>query len=355
MQEKCISDLTVAAENTLVTPRVEYAGLVTQAQRLCRDHGASLLFLTLFGSTLYGTESPDRSDVDARGIFVPSPESLALNKAPRSLHFSTANNERRNLAHDLDIDLWSVQHWLLTLLPAGDTGALDLLFSPSHAACTLYRHPKLDAVFANPLRLINTGKGRAYAEYSLGQAKKYGIRGSRIGALKQVRDWLRQHCPEPSEHERLADRLDSLAEACATSRFCSVETMRGEKALQLCGKLYMSYIRMPELIQRVEADMQRHGARAEEAERNQGVDFKALSHALRALAQMEELLQTGKIVFPLKCRKELIAVKEGNYSWRELEPRIVQCLETVDALRAHSIFTGAHDAAFAEERVLACY
>jgi hypothetical protein len=335
--------------------RVEPVALVEQAQTLCREHGASLLFLTLFGSTLYGTESPGKSDVDAHGIFLPSPESLALNKAPKSLRFSTGDSRRRNMAGDVDIDLWSMQHWLLKLLPAGDTGALDVLFSPSHEACTLYRHPALDAVFANPLRLMDAAKGRAYAEYSLGQAKKYGIKGSRLGALKTVRNWLRQHCPQPSENERLGDYLDSLSEACATNRFCSVEIVHGEKALQLCGKLHVSTVRMPELVRRVEADMQRCGARAEEAERNEGLDFKALSHALRALGQMEELFQTGKIVFPLKNRKELIAVKEGKYPWRELEARIVQRLEAVDAMREQSVCAGSHDAGFAEECILACY
>jgi hypothetical protein len=43
---------------------------------------------------------------------------------------------------------------------------------------------------------MDTGKGRAYAEYSLGQAKKYGIKGSRVGALKAVRAWL--HVPYPN-------------------------------------------------------------------------------------------------------------------------------------------------------------
>ncbi|MDR2819790.1 MAG: nucleotidyltransferase domain-containing protein [Desulfovibrio sp.] len=329
--------------------------LLEHAQTLCREHGASLLFLTMFGSTLYGTETPGKSDIDVRGIFLHSPESLALNKAPKSLHFSTGNNERRNLAGDVDIDLWSVQYWLLKLLPSGDTGALDVLFSPSHTACTLYRHPALDAIFANPLRLVDTGKGRAYAEYSLGQAKKYGIKGSRVGALKAVRTWLQEHCPEPQPHERLGGYLDSLAASCADDRFCSVVTVREEHALQLCGKLHISTIRMEDLTRRVEADMQRYGARAEEAERNEGLDFKALSHALRALDQIEELLQTGKIVFPLRSREELITVKEGRYLWREVESRILGRLEAVDTLRENAPFTGSFDAAFAETCVLACY
>jgi hypothetical protein len=325
------------------------------AQTLCREHGAGLLFLTLFGSTLYGTATSGKSDVDARGIFLPSPQALALGSAPRSLHYSTGDGSTRNSAADVDIDLWSVQHWLLKLLPSGDTGAVDVLFSPSHAACTIYRDARLDAIFAGPLRLLDTEKGRAYADYSLGQAKKYGIKGSRIGALKTVRQWLQTHCPAPAPQERLRDRLAALAEACADKRFCSVEPLQGEQALQLCGKLYVGGIRLTEFVQRVDADMRRYGARAEEAGRNQGLDFKALSHALRALDQMEELLQTGRITFPLKTREELAAVRQGQYPWPELESKIVSRLEEIDAMRTNAPFTGVFDRAFAEANILACY
>jgi hypothetical protein len=90
----CAEDFTA---NALLP---EHSLLVEQAQVLCREHNASLFFLTLFGSSLYGTETPGKSDVDAQGIFLPSVDSLILNKAPKSLHYSTGNNERRNLSGD---------------------------------------------------------------------------------------------------------------------------------------------------------------------------------------------------------------------------------------------------------------
>lgn len=339
-----------------MTQTVDRQRLVEQAQALCRESGASLLYLTLFGSTLYGTEMPGKSDLDLRGVFLPSLEALALNKAPRSLHFSTAGgNARRRTAGDVDIDLWSAQHWLLKLLPTGDIGALDLLFSPTHEACVLFRHPCLDEAFANPLRLVNTGRDGDYARYSLGQAKKYGIRGSRLGALKSVRDWLRAHCPEPASHERLAGYVDALVQTCGSSPFCSLENIQGEKVLRLGGKLHDGAVRMAEFSRRVEADLAHYGGRAEAAERGQGLDFKALSHALRALDQMEELLRTGKIVFPLRARAELLAVKEGKYAWSELEPRILRRLAEVDALQDRAPFAGVHDPAFAASLVLVCY
>lgn len=326
-----------------------------QAEELCRENGASLLYLTLFGSTLYGTETPGKSDVDIRGIFLPSQESLALNTAPKSLHYSTGNAERRNTSADVDIDLWSVQHWLLKLLPSGDTGALDILFSPSHKACTLFRDSKLDGVFNTPLKLLDAKHGQAYAEYSLGQAKKYGIKGSRIGALKNVYKWLVANYPSPTPGIRLRDILEPLATECADNRFCSIEMVQGEPAIQLCGKMHVGSIRVAEFLHRVESDMQRYGARAAEAEQNQGIDFKALSHALRALDQMEELLDTGKISFPLKNREELIAVKQGALSWPELEAKILSRLADIDALRDARDFQGYFDKQFAEQQILSCY
>ncbi|GHV55546.1 hypothetical protein FACS1894206_09970 [Deltaproteobacteria bacterium] len=329
--------------------------LIRQADTLCHENGASLLFLTLFGSSLYGTETPEKSDLDVRGIFLPSRDALALHKAPKSLQQSTNSTGQRNSAEDVDIDLWSVQHWLLKLLPVGDTGALDMLFSPSHEACTLCREPVLDRVFAEPFRLIDTGNGSAYAAYSLGQARKYGIKGSRVGALKAVYNWLQTYSPNPHPEQRLHEFIDALAAACADGRYCALETAREERFLRLCGKFHSESIRMAEFIRRVESDMRRYGARAEDAMRNRGLDFKALSHALRALMQMEELLQTGKIAFPLAGREELIAIKLGKYTWNELESMILSRLASVDAMREEAPVKGRFDLNFAEACVLDCY
>lgn len=331
------------------------AALVEQAKELCRGRDASLLFLTLFGGTLYGTTTPGKSDLDVRGVFLPSRESLALGQASRSLHVSTADAGDRNAAHDVDLDLWSIQHWLLKLLPAGDIAALDLLFAPSHAACTLYRDPSLDEIFAAPLRCLNLSSHRGYTEYALKQAKKYGIKGSRAGALKAVRAWLTAHCPEPRPQERLGAYLEALAAACADARHCSLREINGEKSLQLCGKLHAASTPMSEFIRRLDAELQPFIARLEATAADKNLDFKALSHALRALDQMNELLRTGRIAFPLQNREELMAVKNGRYAWNELEGMILERLAAVDSLRKTSAFAVAYDPAFAQNRVLACY
>ena len=333
---------------------MSYTAYLSMAEKLARDNDCKLLYLCLFGSHLYGTSTSD-SDIDMRGLFLPSSRSLALQEAKTSLHDSTGDDESRNSAEDVDIDLWSLQYWLFKLLPAGDTGAMDLFFSPSHKECVLYRDPVLDKIFSSPEKLLDLAGGQAYTQYALGQAKKYGIKGSRLGAIKQVHKWLEANS-ELTAGTRLGDILERLAADCADGRYCAVETIHtGEKALQLCGKYHVVGISTEEFSRRVNSDMNRYGARAEQAERNEGVDCKAISHALRALDQMEELLHTGRVSFPLRTRKELMEVKRGDFTWQEMEPMVLERLKEIDRLREGTSLPHCYDATFAREQVLAAY
>ncbi|MDR1875471.1 MAG: nucleotidyltransferase domain-containing protein [Synergistaceae bacterium] len=342
-----------SSKNNVIAPGLKDF-IIDKARSLCAENEAKLVYLTLYGSTLYGTRVPGKSDVDVRGLFLPSAESLILEEAPKSLRFSTGEGGK-NTCEDVDIDLWSLRYWLSKLLPAGDTGALDVLFSPSRKACTLCRDAMLDPIFSAPLRFIDTVHGRTYVEYSVKQAKKYGIKGSRLGALRAVAAFLRERCPHPGPQERFSDYLQALIETCGDGRFCTQQEINGRPALRLCGKLYDGTIRMTEFLHRIETAVERFGVRAQEAEQNQGLDFKALSHALRAIMQMEELLTTGNVRFPLKGRQELIAVKEGRLTRDEIETRILKRLEAVDALYETTPFHGVPDAEFARSCLLSCY
>ena len=325
------------------------------AHTLCADNDATLLFLTVFGSHLYGTDAPGTSDMDLRGIFLPSLRSLALHASRRSLHRSTGDSTRRNAPQDVDMDLWSLQHWLLRLLPDGDTGALDLLFAPSHEACTIYRSPLLHAVFANPKRLVNMNSGKSYAAYSLRQARKYGIKGSRLGALRRALHWLQDNDGRFHAADRLRPWINAIVARCDDARFCRIVETRDGTALNLCGKLHMGSVRMEEFSRRVFADMRRYGESAQEAEHDRGIDFKALSHAVRALCQMEELLRTGRVMFPLQRRETLRTIKRGERSWRELEPCIIAKLQDVETLQSCAPNRGRHEPDFARRCILDCY
>lgn len=321
---------------------------------ISRKNDIKILFCCLFGSSLYGTRIEGKSDLDIKGIFLPSLSSCILGSAPQNICFSTGSGASRNHAKDVDIEFWSLQNWLLSLLPAGDTGAMDLLFAPSNESCVIRRDPVLDSVFSNPLRLVNINGASGYASYSIGQAKKYGIKGSRLGAIKRVHEWLAKNCPHPERHERLESYLEKIAAQCGQDAYCAIISKGCEHALQLCGKIHLASTRVAEFKRRIDAEFEQYGGRAVLAEQNQGLDFKALSHAVRALDQMLELGTTGAIVYPLKNRKLLIDIKQGKYSWASLEKMIVDKLGRVNRMM-EDMDLPENDLAFARKIVLDCY
>ena len=108
----------------------------------------------------------------------------------------------------------------------------------------------------------------------------------------------------------------------------------------------------PSFPSRLDADAARYGTRADEAQRNHGVDYKALSHALRALDQMEELFDTGKIVFPRPQGEKLVRVSEAKYPGPSLSKLSRQASAEVDAKRANALYVGVYDEGFAKKSCL---
>lgn len=327
----------------------------SEIHKFCAANDAELLYAVIFGSHLYGTEIEGKSDLDIKGVFLPAASKMLLGEGAKNLHFSTGADHERNSPDDLDIDLWSIQHWLLTLLPSGDTHAMDLLFSPSNRPLVLYMAPGMESLFANSARLVNHKGANGYVSYSLGQAKKYGIKGSRLGALKRVYNFLRDNCSEAGENERLRDWIPRLLDACGDARYCDVFNRDGVDALRVLGKIHGGAIRLREFIGRINREYEKYGDRAREAEMNRGVDFKALSHAVRAIDQIEELATTGAIKYPLKSAEYLKEIKLGKYGWPELEGVILAKLERATKLCAEVRDSLAYDRTLAEKIILDLY
>lgn len=305
--------------------------LLEKVAAMCQTGQARLLYLCKFGSHLYGTDSPN-SDLDLRGIFLPGKTALYLEKAPKSLRFSTGDDHNRNAETDMDIDLWSLQYWLLKLLPEGDTNALDMLFSPTNISGMLYMDPLMPQVFKQYKQFINLDGTRGYAGYALGQAKKYGIRGSRLGVIKCIKNWLDAHNEQVENSRTLNDFVDSLVYACGDDAYCQIKEINTEKALIVCGKYHICSIKPQEFARRINDNYEQYGERSRLAEQNQGIDWKALSHAMRALFQVEELVKTGKIVYPLKSATQIKEIKAGKYPWLDVEKMIVDKLAEITNL-----------------------
>lgn len=317
--------------------------IIRKAEELAEAHGGKLLYLCKFGSHLYGTNTPT-SDTDYKGIFLPSLDSLLMGQMPKSISWKTGTDQGKNGHDDIDLELWSLQYWLDKLVRQGDTNGLDLMFSPSHAACIMYCHGLMSLnIFQNPLKFFRPSDCKAYIGYAIGQARKYGIKGSRLGAVKRVKEWLDDNRYSirkggtQSGRWRDEDRLDFWLGEIIKQRghepYCSQKEINDEPSLVLCGKVHMGGIRMEELYARVNREYERYGERARAAEKGEGIDWKALSHALRAIFQMKELLYSGNIQFPLLFAPGLTAVKQGRLSWKEVQEEILFGLEDIDRIQ----------------------
>lgn len=304
--------------------------------------GAKLLYLTKFGSHLYGTDT-EESDHDFQGLFLPSLWDLVLMKNFKSCQYSTGSSTERNNSNDYDIQLWSIQYWLLTLMPKMDIVAMDLYFSHTNKEAVIYTDEELAHIFSSPEMFIDSDSiaNSSYIRYALSQARKYGVKGTKLNMLMELAEFLsvfEQSCSSESlQDSRLNSIANSILEKFEGNPYLSMQRLakNGGLALQVCGKQYPYYIRLNHFIKSIHEIATRYGKRAKQAAANEGIDWKALSHAVRAIHQAIELARTGYINFPLdlRTRNELIDIKRGKRTWDYVSGRIENGIDTVEKLQ----------------------
>lgn len=306
--------------------------LLKKAQEMCKDRGHELLYLVRFGSELYGTNTQN-SDTDVKGIFLPSKKSLLLGQKCQHLNFKTGDDKSKNSSEDVDLQLWSLHYWL-SLVQLGDTNALDLLYAHTNASMAIMQDYALSSFIGEfHSKLYNKKRLHGYLGYILGQAKKYGIKGSRLGVIKRVWEWLIGYDLAAGGFDRLSQHSKAILAACEEPSYCFSREVNGENALVICGKVHLESITMDEFRGRINREYERYGERARLAEQNEGIDWKAISHAFRSGYQMHQLLREDQITFPLEHASFLKRVKAGKIDWEVCERGLTELVEEVKTLQ----------------------
>ena len=290
-----------------------------------------VLFLSLSGSTLYGTNS-ENSDVDLKGVFLPSREDVLLKKDPDHWTRNTNNSNEKNSADDVDCQLFSVFKFF-NLLEKGETGAVDLLFSAFREDTQLLA----DEEFLNVLKFFRhefvPRKMSSFTGYALVQAKRYGVKGTRFKELVEFTDYLDKLSKGVSDDAPCGDFFDEMKKEVLEKQLQYVtfemkcdntrDTLPLSEYVVVLGRAFGKGVKFNYLLTRLQEVCQTYGHRAEKA--STGVDNKALSHALRVMFEAEELLETGKLVFPLKYADEVKRVKYAtDMSQEEYEGLLVE-------------------------------
>ena len=93
----------------------------------------------------------------------------------------------------------------------------------------------------------------------------------------------------------------------------------GIKIYEVCGRQFHSTVSVSHMLPILTTIYNNYGKRAQQAASNEGIDWKAVSHALRAALEVKEILTDGTITFPLKHAKMLKSIKQGKEDWNHIQ------------------------------------
>jgi hypothetical protein len=321
------------------------------------------LLSTQFGSHIYGTNTPS-SDLDFKEIFIPDAKDILLQRAPRTIVTGTKTDKNaRNTSEDVDIEQFSL-HQYLKLLMEGQTVALDMLFTPDtfhkgHTEVWRYIQESKD-------RFLHRGT-TAFVGYARQQASKYGIKGTRVAAMRLTLeclnaqdDWKKLN--HADVHYALYHLIysDPANKQGVKNEYIDFVDCKGphgqpEPHLQVCGRkvpLHATVKYARGVFQKI---FDEYGARALLAERNEGVDWKALMHAVRVANQAKELLTTGLIVFPRPEAAMLLQIRKGEMPYKQVAELVENGLEELERVKEHSILRAEPDREFADKLIEEVY
>lgn len=307
-----------------------------------------------FGSHLYGTATP-ASDLDIKAVHVPVGRDILLGRVAPVINRQTKTDERaKNTADDVDFESYALQRYL-GLVAEGQTVALDMLFAPDWAL-TEAPHPLWLEIRANRHRLV-TRRYAAFIGYCRAQANKYGIKGSRVAASRAAMDLLADGMGQLGTVAKLREIAPAVEALTAkTEHMATIDrpTPQGGTVQhwEVCGRMmpYTASIKSAhEVIQRLVVE---YGSRSLAAEKNEGVDWSSLSHAVRIARQALELLDTGQVIFPRADAADILAMKLGERSYAEVSGEIDRLLPEIEAAAERSSLPDAPDWAWIDGFVI---
>ena len=310
-----------------------------------------------FGSHLYGTATAE-SDLDIKAIYLPSARDILLQRVKAAItHERVKARGEKNTAEDTDFEAYSPAKFL-GLLAEGQTVALDMLFAPPSAMLEAPDPVWRDIQALAPRLFSKTTT--AFVGYCRQQARKYGTKGDRLAAVRAALDGLIAIEARHGAQEKLSiaePELRLLSDAHPLLAIVQLPNPDGSLAsyFDIAGKkaIFSASIKVARAMAQNLYD--EFGARTRAAEANAGVDWKAMSHAVRIAGQAVEFLNSGRVTFPRPDAMHLLAIKLGQVAYEQVGEEIETLLAEVEAAAERSPLPATCDALVAEDFIADLY
>ena len=298
-----------------------------------------------FGSHVYGTNTPT-SDHDYKSIIIPSSRDILLQTTPKVTKQGTKIGTGKNTKDDIDHEIFALHYWF-KLLTEGQTLCYDMLFTPDKYFVdpSGTEYPIWNVIQRNRDKLVNS-QISAFAGYCQSQAAKYSLKGSNLAAYRNAVEFFKSK-PSRMKLEHMRDQIvDGLTNQAVLDaqynaktepliKFVQIEhKVRGvmEEYLQVGPKTKVPMTAHAGLaVEIFQQQFDKYGERAKQAETNDGVDWKALMHAVRVCQEAKELLLSGHITFPRPEADLLLAIRKGQKHYKEVAEIIVNGLDELKA------------------------
>ena len=221
-----------------------------------------------FGAHLYGMATSD-SDIDYKGVFLPSKEQILLGRIPRCHSYSTGDGVSKNRPGDVDVETYSL-HYFITLACEGQMVALDMLHAPD----------PLIVESSDIWEFYCQGTASGFIQKTLNLSLVMPDDRRANTALKAPVSTPPRLCSGLLKAEDPSRTLRSIWNILPRTEHC-FETgfdPQGLRRYQVCGKQFQESAAIGYVAPILEKFCEEYGNRARLAAENRDIDWKAISH-----------------------------------------------------------------------------
>ena len=251
----------------------------------------NLIFMTLAGSHMYGMSTPE-SDIDKRGVCVP----------PKEVLLGFANNFEQQEYPNEDTIVYSLKKFMM-LASNCNPNIIELLFAPEEAI--IKTSPTWDVLRERRHEFLSSKAYHTFTGYAIGQLKR----------IRTHRAWLLHpptHKPTREEYGLLAkgQGVRELAKGIDVTEIDKdvIRVIEKEKRYKSALMQWNQY----------QGWKKNRNKKRSALEAKYGYDTKHASHLVRLLRMGKEILLTGDLTVCRPDAGELLAVKQGKWTYDEL-------------------------------------